>query len=134
MLPFLSPYTVGGESPCSNRGDDSCWMKAVAALLLAFLCSLSSCAASFADLQQKLRGGSLFNPKHAEQAQGLPGASSKQVDELMTQPRTAADTWKAYSLCKAALQVNPDDTNLKLRTAEALLAYLRNKTDGNALR
>jgi hypothetical protein len=111
-------------------------MRAVAALLLVFVCSLSSCAASFAELQQKLRGGagSLFNPTHAEQAQALPGASSKQVDELMTQPRTAADTCKAYSLCKAALQVNPDDANLKLRTAEALLAYLRNKTDGNALR
>ncbi|KAG5188542.1 hypothetical protein JKP88DRAFT_262258 [Tribonema minus] len=57
----------------------------------------------------------------------------KQVDDLMSPPRTEASTWRAYTLCKEELQ-RRSDAALKLRTAEALLAYIRGKTDGNALR
>lgn len=59
---------------------------------------------------------------------------NQQVDSLLAPPRTAEDTWKAYTLLKQELALKPQDAELKYRTAEALLAYVRRKSDGNALR
>lgn len=77
----------------------------------------------------------ISDAQHTHHDKDMTDKSIKKVQSLLTQPRSEQDVWQAYEICKKELEKKPsNEVELKLKAAEALLSYMRKKSNGNGIK